>query len=221
MSHRPNRSYSGCSRSAGGIPTAAASCTGGTWIVTLTAALLTITAASPCPDFAGRPGQLAPPSGRRRSVFPNALAAAIAKSEGEVAAMTRPKLLVILLRIFGIGGLFALGAVFMPMSWMVAIHSWLGLGDMPTAPIVEYLARTVSVFYVVVSVVFLAVTSDLDRYRPLVRLLGVTLALTGIVFTGTDLAAGMPWWWTAAEGPPVVAFGAVIFFLAGPTAQGR
>jgi len=125
--------------------------------------------------------------------------------------------LVILLRVFGIGGLLALGAVVMPISWMVAIHSWLGLGDeLPTAPIVEYLARTVSWLYVFLSVVFLMAASDLKRYRPLVRILGVTLALTGVVFTGVDIAAGMPWWWTASEGPPGVMFGAVIFVLARP-----
>ena len=29
--------------------------------------------------------------------------------------------------------------VFMPVSWMAATHRWLGLGEMPTGPIVEYL----------------------------------------------------------------------------------
>ena len=132
--------------------------------------------------------------------------------------MTRAKLLVILLRIFGIGGLFALGAVIMPLSWMAAIHSRLGLGEMPTAPIMEYLARTVSALYVFLSVVFLVAASDLERYRSLVQILGVSLFLTGVVFTGIDLAAGLPWWWTASEGPPCVVFGAVIFLLA---QQGR
>ena len=58
------------------------------------------------------------------------------------------KILVIVLRyLVGIGGLFALVPVFMPFSWMVATHRWLGLGEMPTAPVVEYLARSISAFY--------------------------------------------------------------------------
>jgi hypothetical protein len=58
--------------------------------------------------------------------------------------------------------------------------------------------------------------SDLERCRPLVRFLGVALALLGIVFTGVDVVAGMPWRWTAVEGPPGVAVGALLFFLARP-----
>jgi hypothetical protein len=58
--------------------------------------------------------------------------------------------------------------------------------------------------------------SDLDRYRPLVRFFGVCLALLGIVFTCVDLAAGMPWWWTALEGPGAVPVGALVYFLVRP-----
>ncbi len=46
----------------------------------------------------------------------------------------------------------------------------------------------------------LVLASDLDRYRPLVRSLGVAFALLGLVFLWVDLAAGMPWRWAAAEG---------------------
>ena len=53
--------------------------------------------------------------------------------------MTRAdKALVILLRILGVSALFALVAVFMPSSWMAVTHHWLGLGEMPTGPVVEY-----------------------------------------------------------------------------------
>ena len=117
------------------------------------------------------------------------------------------KVLVIVLRYFvGIGGLFALVPVFMPLSWMVATHRWLGLGEMPTAPVVEYLARSLSAFYAFFGGLCLVVAADLERYRPLIRFLGVAFVLFGIVFTGVDLSAGMPWWWTAIEGPPGSAF---------------
>ena len=57
-------------------------------------------------------------------------------------AMTKSdKALVLLLRFVGVPALFALVAVFMPSSWMASTHRWLGLGEMPTAPVVEYLAR--------------------------------------------------------------------------------
>jgi hypothetical protein len=130
--------------------------------------------------------------------------------------MTRSdKVLVILLRYLGgIPALFALVPVFMPFSWMVAIHRWLGLGEMPNAPVVEYLARSVSAFYALLGALFLVMASDLDRYRPLVRFFGVAFALLGIIFLGVDAVAGMPWWWTAFEGPPGVPVGALLYLLA-------
>jgi len=84
---------------------------------------------------------------------------------------------------------------------MAATHRWLGLGEMPTGPVVEYLARSLSAFYALVGALCLVMTSDLERYRPLVRFLSLTLALMGAIFTWVDLAAGMPAWWSAGEGP--------------------
>jgi hypothetical protein len=127
------------------------------------------------------------------------------------------KVLVILLRyLLGIPGLFALVGVFMPLSWMVATHRWLGLGEMPTGPVVEYLARSVSAFYALLGALFLVMASDLERYRPQVRFFGVAFAPLGIIFTGVDLLAGMPWWWTAFEGPSGLPVGALVFYLARP-----
>ena len=129
--------------------------------------------------------------------------------------MTRAdKVLVLLLRFLGVGSLLALVPVFMPFAWMAATHRWLGLGEMPAAPVVEYLARSLSAFYALVGALCLLVAADLDRYRPLVRSLGVAFALLGLVFLFIDLAAGMPWWWTAAEGPATVVVSALLCVLA-------
>ena len=137
--------------------------------------------------------------------------------------MTRSdKVLVIFFRYFlGIGSLFALVPVFMPWSWMAATHRWLGLGEMPTGPVVEYLARSLSAFYAVMGALCLVVAADLERYRPLVRFLGVAFALMSLVLLGVDLAAGMPWWWTASEGPGGVVFGALLFVRTRPAHRPR
>ena len=126
------------------------------------------------------------------------------------------KALVLLLRIVGVGALFALVAVVMPTSWMAATHRWLGLGEMPTGPVVEYLARFLSVFYAVMGALCLVVAADLERYRPLVRFLGAAFALMSPVAVGVDLAAGMPWWWAVCDGPGGVVFWALLFVLARP-----
>jgi hypothetical protein len=60
------------------------------------------------------------------------------------------------------------------------------------------------------------VASDLERYRPLVGFLGVAFALMGLVLLGVDVSAGLPWWWSAFEGPPEIGVGALMFFLARP-----
>jgi hypothetical protein len=136
---------------------------------------------------------------------------------GGVELMTKSdKALVILLRFVGVSALFALVAVFMPFSWMAATHRWLGLGEMPDGPVVEYLARSLSAFYAVMGALCLVVATDLERYRPLVRFLGVVFALMSVVFLAVDLSAGMPWWWTASEGPGGVVFGVLLFVLARP-----
>jgi len=124
------------------------------------------------------------------------------------------RLLVILLRyVLGIPGLLALIAVFMPMSWMSAAHRRLGLGEMPDAPIVEYLARSLSAFYALLGAICLFAAADLARYRPLARFLGLVLALLGVILLGVDVAADLPWWWLALEGPRAIVLGAVIYFL--------
>src|SRR6516162_3905344 len=99
------------------------------------------------------------------------------------------KVLAIILRCSGVVSLFALVAVVMPFSWMVVTHRSLGLGEMPDGPVVEYLARSVSAFYALFGALFLLVASDLERYRPVVRFLGVALALVGFILLGVDIGA--------------------------------
>jgi len=65
------------------------------------------------------------------------------------------------------------------------------------------------------------VASDLGRYPPLVRSLGVTFALVGVARLWVELAAGVPWWRAASEGPGGVAVGAVLFWLARPPREGK
>ena len=132
-------------------------------------------------------------------------------------AMTKSdRALVILLRFVGVSALFALIPVLMPMSWMVATHRWLGLGEMPTGPVVEYLARSLSAFYALMGALCLVLATDLERYRPLVRFLGVAFALMSLALLGVDVAAGMPWWWSAFEGAGGLVLGALLFVLARP-----
>ena len=42
------------------------------------------------------------------------------------------------------------------MSWIAASHEWLGMGDYPDRPIVDYLARSLSLFYGLVGLLLTA-----------------------------------------------------------------
>ncbi len=126
------------------------------------------------------------------------------------------RVLVWLLRLGGVTTLCAFFAVFLPADWMVRTHHWLGLGDFPRAPITLYLARSVSAMYAIHGLLLLALAQDVERYRPAIRILGIGTTVLGAVLLGIDWSVGMPWWWTALEGPPVAMIGLALAGLAKP-----
>ena len=123
------------------------------------------------------------------------------------------QLLKLLLRIIGTAGLFAIIAVVMPYSWMNAIHKWLGMGELPTEPIVGYLARSTSAFYALLGGLFWLVSFDLHRHRVVLCYLGIVVVIFGTVLFIVDLLEGMPLHWSLTEGPFNVGFGIVILVL--------
>jgi drug/metabolite transporter superfamily protein YnfA len=122
-------------------------------------------------------------------------------------------ILKLLLRLIGGSSLFAIIFVAAPESWMVAIHTELGLGQLPDAPIVGYLARSTSAFYAIIGGLFLAISFDLVRYRPIARYLGAAMAVFGAVLVVVDTLEGLPLSWTLWEGPFVCLFGLAVLWL--------
>jgi hypothetical protein len=96
---------------------------------------------------------------------------------------------------------------------MNLIHQWLGMGELPGAPIVGYLARSTSLFYAMLGGLLLVVSFDLRRHRTVICYVGAAVVLFGLLLGGIDYVEGMPMWWILAEGPGNVAFGAVILAL--------
>lgn len=113
----------------------------------------------------------------------------------------------------GVVTLCALPAVFMPTSTMNQFHHGMGLGELPRGPIVEYLTRSLSAFYVAFGVFTLALTRDLKRNGPLISCWGCTMLGFGAVLLWVDLAAKMPVFWTVGEFVYLMLVGSLVLAL--------
>ena len=119
----------------------------------------------------------------------------------------------LLLCLWGAPPLLAAVAFVMPSRWMADIHRWLGMGVLPAAPIVDYLARYASAMSVFYGVVALVLATDVHRYARLITLLALmTMAFSaGGAFFG--LRAGMPGWWMGADLISCWLFSAAVLWL--------
>ena len=121
--------------------------------------------------------------------------------------------LALLLRVAGVGMLAAVGAVFMPFSWMVASHHAVGMGELPDIPVVHYLTRTVSALYVLPGALCVLVSFDVQGHRSVIRLLGWFFTVFGAWLIPLNAVIGMPLLWTLTEGPSTIVFGVLLLVL--------
>lgn len=122
-------------------------------------------------------------------------------------------MLVLLLRLGGAFTSMAFLAMLLPVGWMAFTHQWLGLGEFPRAPVVDYLTRSVAALYGFHGVLLLIVSTDPVRYRRIISFIAVMNVLFGLMLIAIDVHAGLPLFWILGEGPPIVAFGLVIAVL--------
>ncbi len=125
----------------------------------------------------------------------------------------KEKALIIILRLSGLMLITAFIAVFMPYETMARIHQRIGLGYFPQLPILDYLARSVSLFYGIHGVIVLYISFELIRYLQFLKLLCYLGFVFGIALFIIDIKAPMPASWTFGEGPLIVALNLVIYIL--------
>lgn len=133
-------------------------------------------------------------------------------SEQEATANSE-QVLKLFLRLIGSAALLALIFVAAPHAWMDAIHVQMGMGQLPDAPVVGYLARSTSAFYALLGGLLWVVSFDLGRHRLVLIYLGVAITLFGGTLLVVDWWEGMPLFWKVWEGPFVIAFGLAVLFL--------
>ena len=107
----------------------------------------------------------------------------------------------------------AAAAVLLPVQTMAQMHSWLGLGEFPDAPITRYLARSTSLLYAVHGVLMLYASFDIKRYWPMIVVFGWLHVVIGLTMFGIDLTSAMPLYWIAGEGIPIALVGGLIIYL--------
>lgn len=120
----------------------------------------------------------------------------------------------IILRISGIMLIAAFGAVFLPYETMAIIHKHLGLGEFPNLPILDYLARSVSLFYAMHGVIIIYISFDLMKYLQFLKMLCCLGFVFGIALFIIDIKAPMPNSWAFTEGPTILSLNLVIYVLA-------
>lgn len=119
-----------------------------------------------------------------------------------------------ILRLAGLVTLAAFFAMVMPAAWMVSMHRALGFGEWPETPVFEYLARSIAALYGFHGGLLLLISNDPVRHVTIVKYMAFMYVAFGLIVLAIDLDAGMPLWWTLAEGPPLALTGVVFAFLA-------
>jgi hypothetical protein len=125
----------------------------------------------------------------------------------------RKRLLAALLRLEGAVTALGFFAVFLPVDWMASTHRFLGLGEFPRTPIVDYLTRSIAALYGFHGGLLLIVAGDPYRYKRIVQYLALVNVGFGLTVLAIDLRAGMPALWTLGEGPPMIGLGILVWML--------
>ena len=118
------------------------------------------------------------------------------------------------LRLTGLVTLTAFFAMVLPDAWMASAHRALGFGDWPPTPVFEYLARSIAALYGFHGALLVLISGDPGRHITIVKYMAFMYVAFGLIVLAIDLDAGMPMWWTLAEGPPLVMVGVLVAVLA-------
>lgn len=118
-----------------------------------------------------------------------------------------------ILRLYGTVEILAFFAVVMPRNWMEVSHTWLGLGEMPSGPIIMFMIRQASYAYGMHGVSLWLMATDVRRYQRLIVFNAISFLGAAVVFSLIDYTAGMPFWWTIIDAVGCASFGAAVLIL--------
>jgi hypothetical protein len=119
----------------------------------------------------------------------------------------------VFLRIAGAICLVAILPFFMPRTWIVACHEWLGLGAFPQAPIAEYLARATSGLCAFYGGLLWVLSADVRRYAPVITYQAVAIIFLALVGTVLSIRCGMPMHWAVSDAAGASTIGVLSLLL--------
>ena len=96
-------------------------------------------------------------------------------------------ILKLILRLSGALLVLAFIAVFLPYEIMNVLHNQMGLGKLPQIPIVDYLARSVSLFYGIHGVFVIYISFNIRHYVKFLKLLCILGFIFGVTIFFIDL----------------------------------
>jgi hypothetical protein len=126
----------------------------------------------------------------------------------------------LLLRLIGAICLLGLVSLWMPRSWIEAVHRWLGWGEFPAAPIAEYLARSVSALSAFYGGLLVALSFDIRRYTPLIRYQAVAMMVLSACGLVVGRWAALPLWFVGGDMVACWAYCVPMLVLAGRVERG-
>lgn len=128
---------------------------------------------------------------------------------------TAEKLLKLLLVLDGAACVSGVVGLYMPLDWMVAGHTWLGMGDFPKdAHVAEQLARLTSGLYGIYGALVILMAIDVRRYAPLITAQAVMIMTLGLSATYFGYPREqIPRWWLLVDSVSVVSFCAATLVL--------
>lgn len=124
----------------------------------------------------------------------------------------RQRLQRLVLRISAAASLIALPAIFVPRLAAEKLSWIMGFGQPPMIPLMLYMMAGGAAVFVGQAVLLWALSTDVVRYQPLVRLMAWCYAVIGPLFLWIDKQAGLPWWWILMDGVGSFAAGAVLLW---------
>lgn len=122
-------------------------------------------------------------------------------------------ILKLILRLSGALLVLAFIAVFLPYEIMNVLHNQMGLGKLPQIPIVDYLARSVSLFYGIHGVFVIYISFNIRHYVKFLKLLCILGFIFGVTIFFIDLNAQMPAYWSYSEGVLVSSLNLLVYIL--------